>query len=311
MPENYAEKIGQMPQVEAVMPVRIAAINSCKLDPEMVVIHGIDKEKFLRFREFKIEPAILAKFREDKIAVLVGTSIARRKDWRVGQEIIPIQELNKSFTVVGIFFTGNEEQDNYILADYRYIQDAQNKRGWCNLIYINVKEGYNADALATEIDSQPWPVGTRTQPEKAFIGSMLQELIDIVSFTKLIILITFLVMLIGIANTISMSIRDRTRQIGVMRTLGYTRTKILSLILMESVVMSLIGGLLGCLCVFGIFQWVGVSVQIMTYGFTVNLNLSVAVMGIVLAVLVGLLGTLLPAYQASRLNIVNSLRNMV
>ncbi len=300
-----------MPQVEAVMPVRIAALNSCKMDPEMVIIHGVNKELFTRFHDFKIDPESLRKFREAKTMALIGTSAARRKGWQAGQEITPIQELNKSFTVAGVFYTGNEEQDNYILADYQYIQDAQDKRGWANLIYIKPKAGVNIDNLAVQIDSQPWPVGTRTQPEKAFITSMLAELAGVVRVTKLIILITLLVMLIGIANTISMSIRDRTRQIGVLRTLGYTRTRILGLILTESVLMSVVGGLVGCLSVLGVFEWVGIRIQVITYEFAVHLNWPVALMGIGLAMLVGLLGTIIPAYHASRLNIVNSLRNVI
>ncbi|MFH1227871.1 MAG: FtsX-like permease family protein [Planctomycetota bacterium] len=293
------------------MAIKIGVAGGCKMDPEMVIVHGIDKEKFLHFRKYNIEPDALRRFREDKTSVLAGMSIARRKGWLAGQQINPLQEekSDKTFYLAGIFFTGNEEQDNYVLADFKYIQDIYDKRGWCNLIYVKVKEGVDPQALATQIDNEPFPVRTRTQPEKAFLSSMLDELGGVVGFSKLVILITLLVMLIGIANTISMSIRDRTRQIGVLRTLGYTRPRILSLILLESVIMSIIGGALGCLAVFAIFRLFGVSIQILTYRFSISLDASVVIMSMGIAVLVGIIGSLAPAYRASRLNIVNSLRN--
>jgi len=285
----------------------------CKIDPEMVVIHGVDREKFQRFREFNVDPEALKKFKEDKTTVLVGTSIARRREWKAGDQINPLKEegMDKTFTIAGIFYTGNEEQDNFVLADFQYIQDVQEKRGWCNLIYVKVKDYNELQVLSNKIDNEPWTVKTRTQPEKAFLSSMLGELSDLIKVSKLVILITLLVMLVGIANTISMSIRDRTRQIGVLRTLGYTRTKILSLILIESVIMSLIGSLLGVLAVFSIFHFFGIALQVLSYTFTINLNMAVVALGISTAVLVGLIATLIPAYKASRLDIVNSLRNFI
>jgi putative ABC transport system permease protein len=295
------------------MPIRIAMGDCCKIDPEMVVVHGVDREKFQNFREFNVDAEALKKFREDKTTVLVGTSIARRRGWKTGEQINPLKEegMDKTFTIAGIFYTGNEEQDNYVLADFQYIQDTQEKRGWCNLIYVKVKDYNELQALSNRIDNEPWTVKTRTQPEKAFIGSMLGELSDLIQVSKLVILITLLVMLVGIANTISMSIRDRTRQIGVLRTLGYTKAKILSLILLESMIMSLIGSLIGVLAVFGIFHFFGIALQVLSYTFTINLNMTVIVLGISTAIVVGLIATLIPAYKASRLDIVNSLRNFI
>lgn len=311
LPETYVEKLGQFPQVEEIMPIRIVSIDCCKMDPEVVIVHGIDKDKFLKFREFNVDPEVMKKFREDKTAALVGMHIARRRDWNAGQSINPLKEMDTSFTVAGVFFTGNEEQDNLVLIDLKYLQDLQDKRGWVNLIYIKVKEGENAEALAVQIDNTPLPVNTRTQPEKAFITSMMEELTAMVRLSRIVILIILLIMLISIGNTISMSVRDKTQQIGIMRTLGYTRSKIVSLVILESMIMALLGGLLGCLVLFGVFEFLGMTIQVRTYNFALNLNTSIAVMGMVVALMIGFIGSLLPAYQASRLNIVNSLRNIV
>jgi ABC-type antimicrobial peptide transport system permease subunit len=107
-----------------------------------------------------------------------------------------------------------------------------------------------------------------------------------------------------------MSVRDRTQQIGVMRTLGYTRGSVLSLVMTESALISIIGGAIGTAVAFGFFQLRDITVQTRTYNFAVSLNWLVVLTGLGIAVLVGFAGGFLPALRASRLKIVDALRSV-
>jgi ABC-type antimicrobial peptide transport system permease subunit len=95
-----------------------------------------------------------------------------------------------------------------------------------------------------------------------------------------------------------------------MRTLGYPRRTILSLVLTESTLICLIGGLLGCLAAFAAFLFFDVTVQARTYNFGVSLNGWTVLVSLGIAVLVGVAGGFLPALRASRMNIVKLLRSV-
>lgn len=276
----------------------------------MVIVHGVDKEKFGQFRHYIISPEALESFRARKDAALVGKTVAKRKGWKVGQQVDLTEQLGLRFTVVGEFFTGNEEQDNAALVGFEYAQDSREYRGWANLIYVKLREGAHAENVAAAIDSLPLPVKTNSQAEKSFVSSMLEDLGDMITISRTVIMITLIVVFAGIANTISMSVRDRTQQIGVMRTLGYTRRSILSLIMTESALISVLGGILGSIVAFVVFQLRDVTVQTRTYNFGVSLSWAVVATALGIAVLVGFAGGFLPAYRASRLNIVEALRSV-
>jgi len=276
----------------------------------MVIVHGVDKRKFDKFRIYNISEKELADFRSMKDGAIAGQRIASRKGWKVGQQVDVRKQLDLQFTIAGIFYTGNEEQDNTVFTGFEYAQDSRDSRGWTNLIYIRLREGAKAEKTAAAIDAMPLSIKTNTQAEKSFVSSMLEDLGDMIRISRLVILITLVVVFAGIANTISMSVRDRTQQIGVMRTLGFRRNSVLSLVMAESAMISVIGGILAAIAAFGVFHLTEVAVQSRTYNFTVSLSPATVVAGLGIAVLVGIAGGFLPARRASRLNIVESLRSV-
>ncbi|MFH1421794.1 MAG: FtsX-like permease family protein [Planctomycetota bacterium] len=276
----------------------------------MTIVHGVDKQKFDKFRYYNLSDKTLEEFRSCKDGAIAGATIAKRKGWRIGQEIDLREQLGIQFNITGTFFTGNEEQDNTVLVGFEYAQDSQNSRGWANLIYIKLHEDANTEAITKQIDSMPLSVKTKTQPEKSFMGSMLEDLNDMIQISRTVILITLIVVLAGIANTISMSVRDRTQQIGIMRTLGFSRGTILSLVLAESTLISVLGGLFGCMAAFILFRFQDVTVQARTYNFQVSLSWVVVLTGLLIAAAVGFIGGILPAVRASRLKIIEALRSI-
>lgn len=267
----------------------------------------MDKSKFQRFRTYQLTGGSLEEFSSARDAALVGASLAKRKGWKVGQTIDLSAQLGLLFKVAGIFATGSEEQDNLVLMDISYVQDRFDARGHANLIVARLHAGSRAEDVAENLDKLPKPVGTHTQAETAFLSGMIDDLSDMIAISRVVILITLAVVLASVANAVSMNVRERTRQIGIMRTLGFGRARVLGVVLGEAALVCLAGGLLGALAAWGTMRFSEFTMQARNLNLSVSMPWSVTGWAAALALGVGLLGGAWPAWRASRQGIVLAL----
>jgi putative ABC transport system permease protein len=267
----------------------------------------VDKQKFQKFRNYRIISGSMQEFIDTRDGALIGASIARRRGWEPGRTVDLRDQLGLLMEVKGVFFSGNEEQDNTILADIGFVQDRYDARGQANQIMIKLAPDARADEVAAAIDALPLPVGTRTQPETAFLSAMLEDLTDLILLATLVVAVTMVVVFLSVANTVAMSVRDRTKQIGVLRTLGFRRYQIMLLVAGETALLCLIGGALGTFGAWLVLSIQDVSVQSRALNLTVSMPWEVMGIGILAGMLVGLAGAALPAFRASRMGIVSSL----
>jgi putative ABC transport system permease protein len=121
--------------------------------------------------------------------------------------------------------------------------------------------------------------------------------------------VTFTILLVS-ANTISMSVRERVREVGIMKTLGFTPGAILGIILGESAVISLVGGALGCALAAGLCSMVAHSpaASFMQSFKQLSVTPTVGLLSLGVAVLIGVMSSVIPAWNASRTSILDSLR---
>jgi putative ABC transport system permease protein len=112
------------------------------------------------------------------------------------------------------------------------------------------------------------------------------------------------------ANTMAMSIRERTREVAVLKTLGFTRQAVLGLFVGEAVALSLIGGLLGALGAYGLVTLITHSKQAVGFFTILSVSPVTVVVAIIVAGVVGLLSAAVPSYHASQVNIVDGLRHI-
>src|SRR5712692_7194653 len=153
------------------------------------------------------------------------------------------------------------------------------------------------------------PVQTKTETENAFSLSFLAFLGNIKLFLlSVCAAVTYTVLLVS-ANTIAMSVRERVNEVGVLKTLGYTRGAILGIILGESVTISLVGGVLGIGLANLLAGVVRHAPAFIAQLKTLTIVPSVAGLCLVVAALVGLVSAFVPAFRASRLSIVEALRS--
>jgi len=267
----------------------------------------VDKSKFQRFRQYQVVEGSLDDFMAGRDSALVGVSLAKRKGWKVGQTVDLSAQLGLLFKLAGIYATGSEEHDNLVIMDIGYVQDRFDARGHANLIVAKLNPSARAEDVAQALDKLPKPVGTRTQAETAFLSAMIDDLSDMIAISRIVILITLAVVLASVANAVSMNVRERTRQIGIMRTLGFGRMRVLAVVLGEAALVCLVGGLFGALGAWCAMQVQEFTVQARNLNLSVDMPWRVVVWAAGLALGVGLLGGAWPAWRASRQGIVASL----
>ncbi len=300
-----------------VMPIKLL-MTSCQSQTDMIAIHGVDKEQFTRFRDYDVAPAALAAFRADDSGALVGEKIADRYGWKVGQPVTLPDLNNISFTVRGVFSTGGTPDDHLIFTDRFFLQQAD--RGGdevvagkpvnvSNRVLIRLNPGEDADVACAAIDGLPMTIQTVTQSEDAFLATSLDQLSDLVAVSKLVIGGIIVVILIAMGNAVSMAVRQRRAELGVLRTLGFQRSSILAMVVIEAGLQALIGGVLGCVGVYVVIS-ANLIKTVSTCGLTVTLTAGSAALTLALAAIVAaaMIGSIVPAWNVSRCDIPSAIR---
>lgn len=308
IPDSDAARIGALPQVAEVMPVKLL-MTSCRSGSDVLAVHGVDKERFTAFRKYEVSPDALTAFRADTSGALVGDRIASRYGWMAGQNVVLEQLGDISINIRGVFTTQGTTEDFVVLTGRRFLQEAADQQGVSNRVMIRLADGADPGAVSRTIDALPLTIQTVTQAEEAFLAASLDQLADLVSVSRVVIAVIVAVILIAVGNVISMATRERSREFGILRTLGFRKPAILSVVLLEGLIQALVGGVVGCLLV-QTALWAGWIQGVSSCGFTVAMTAGPRVwaVGVGLVCLAGTLGSFAPAWSAARLNIVTAIR---
>ncbi len=284
-------------------------MTACGSSSDMIAMHGIDKQKFITFRNYTMGADDLTRFRKRRNGGLVGARLAARYGWKRGDNVT-LEELgNVSFVVSGIFTTHGSPDDFIIFAGRRFIQEATDEQGIGNHIIVKLNEGADPDQTSKTIDELPMTIDTLTQPEEAHLAVALDQLSDLAKISKLVIAVIIMVILIAMGNAFSMVTRERSHEFAVFRTLGYSKGSVLILVLGEGIILSLAGGILGCTIVQTLIN-LNLVKTVASCSFTISLvaGPTVWLKSLSAVMAAGVLGCLLPALSVSRLNIVKALR---
>ena len=277
---------------------------------------AIDAETYRTlYREFVVPPDQWQAFLADKQGAIAGKATADRFGWKVGDRI-PIKGAifpgDWEFNLRGIY-TGRRPSDDLTQFWFRwdYLKEkappwAANNVGWYT---VRVAPGVDAVQVSKAIDqvfaNSAWE--TRTQSESAFMASFVEQMGNIEFLMVAIGSVVFFTLLLVTGNTMAISVRERTGELAVLKTVGFTDTSVLVLVLVESLLLALLGGGLG-IGLAKIYTLGGDP----TKGMLVSFYLPPAgiAAGAALALSVGLLAGLLPAVSAMRLQVVDALRRL-
>lgn len=208
-------------------------------------------------KELGLTPELLSAIGAARDRVLVGRALAQAQGWSVGQHITvtSFQAARKDgsrdwrFDIAGIFEGETASTDTYfMLANYDYINTLRSRgTDTVDAFLVRPAPSTSAGALAARIDAlfANSATPTRTQSEKQFLEGFLRQYADVGLIINLVVGAAFVTLLMIVINTMIFAVRERTFEIGVLKTLGFSRGHILLLILGETLLIFAVGGALG------------------------------------------------------------------
>jgi putative ABC transport system permease protein len=235
--EAQVTQIEAYPEVESAVGVLVAAIELDRDHPFFLEL-GMPPEDLAPFGVRIVEGRAYASTADDE--VLLGYRAARDLHKSVG-DIVDID--GTDFRVVGIFSTGQVFGDSASMMPLTALQTRERKPGTVTLAFVLTKKGADIDGLRNKIeDDMPELATVRTESEFGRIDRNL----SLISAANVGVSILALVLgAIGVMNTMVMSVFERTREFGVLRAVGWTRLRILLLVMAEAFVVAIGGAMVG------------------------------------------------------------------
>lgn len=280
----------------------------------------VEPEAYLSlYPEFLISPEAKAAWLKTRTGVIVGRNTAERFGWKVGDRI-PIQatiwqkadgDRTWYFDLVGIYDGAKKGTDTtQLLFRYDYFDEtrafAKGTVGW---YIVRIADPSRAAEVAKSIDGEfaNSPAETKAETEGAFVQAFAKQVGDIGTIMMAILSAVFFTILLVAGNTMAQAVRERTEELGVLKALGFTNQQMLAMVLAESCLLALLGGLAGL----GI-AWLIISRGDPTHGSLPMFYLPDTSIGIGLLLIIGLglVAGIVPAFQAMRLRVADALRRM-
>ncbi len=316
LPAFYREKIRAVPGVNAVAPLTWFGGRYIDDRPQHFFAQmATDPEEYLKVASDKIIPPEQVKaWQHDRAGAIVDVTLADKYGWKLGDHVTlqaNIFPTNLDLTIRGIYH--RDPPQNALYFDAKYLEEAvpwfKGQAGWYAAQIDAADHVAEASRTIDEMFHNA-PLQTKTESEKAFQLGFVASLGNVKAFILSICgAVVFAIMLVS-ANTMAMSVRSRTREVAVLKTLGFTRRGVLSIFVSEAVALALAGGIVG----------VGIAIPVISVlthrflgvGIPLNMRVNAVTAAIALgaAVLLGLASGYFPAYRASRMNIVDALRHI-
>jgi len=316
LPAYYRDKIRSVPGITAIVPITWFQGQYIDNRPEHFFARlATDPDEYLKVASDKITPPDQVKaWQQDRTGALVDITLADRYGWKLGDRVHiqgTIFPVDLDLTIRAIYH--RDPPQNALYFNAKYLEEAvpwfKGQAGW---YAAQVDSADNVARASKEIDDmfRNSPLQTKTESERAYQLGFVASLGNVKAFILGICgAVAFAIMLVS-ANTMAMSVRSRTREVAVMKTLGFTRQRVLSIFVSEAVALAVAGGVLGILVAIPVitgmthrFIGLGIPLDMKVTGKTAGLSLLVAVT-------LGLVSGYLPAWKASRMNIVDALRHI-
>jgi putative ABC transport system permease protein len=316
LPAFYREKIRSVQGVVAVVPLtwfggRYKDDRSQNSFAQMAT----DPDEYMKVATDKIvPPEQVAAWQHDRTGALVDVELAKKYGWKLGDRITlqgTIFETNLDLTIRGMYHIDPPVRALYF--NQKYLEESVPWfKGQAGFYMAQVASAGDVAPVSKAIDdafhNSPQP--TKTESQKAFQLSFVAALGNVKAFILLICgAVVFAILLVS-ANTMAMSIRSRTREVAVLKTLGFTHQRVLSLFVGEAVALALTGGVMGTVAASALIRWLTHSSLAIGIPAGMRVTIPTMIASLLVAATVGFVSSCLPAYNASRVNIVEGLRHI-
>jgi len=306
MPISHRDRIRQIPGVEEV--VASQWFGGIYKDPaNFFAQFAIDADHFAEvYPEVQTEtPQQMEDFVKLRTGALAGVDLAKTYGWKVGDRVTlqgAIFPMDPELTITGLTHGGSSNNSFYFHWDYFNELFPQNISG---TFIVKARNAEDIPAISETVDEMfsNTTAPTKTETESAFILSFASMWGNVRLLVVSISTVVLFTVVLVAANTMAMSIRERTGEIAILRTLGFIPGQILGMMIAESAAIALAGGLLGSIGARLLYSLVNFNSVSMGFIQTFTVSWSTVVMAAGIALGVAVISTFIPAYSASRLPI--------
>ena len=313
MPLGHMTQIKTVPGVKAVTPLLV--FTSTYRNPSTFInAVAIDPDSFFdAYPSLSAPPAQLDAMRRTRMGALMGSDLARLRGWKVG-DTVPLRSLywaNRAgtptwpVTIVGTYVSKDPDFGaSSLLVNYAYVDEGRtSQNGTANILIARIADPNKAGEVSNAIDKlfANSPHETKTATQKQYAQNQLKQIGDIGFVIRAIMGAVFFALLLSVGAVMMQSVRERTPELAILKTLGFTDRAVLALVLAEALLFCLVSAALGLALAAALFP----LAKTLT-GFAMQVG-GVMALGLVAAVILALITGLPPAIRAMRLQIVDAL----
>lgn len=325
MPYRYLDEVRQVDGVKEAAMSSWFGGKDPKHPNEMFGTLAVEPKSILKvYDELSVPPEQQEAWFQNRQGALVGDMLAKKMGWKVGDRVTlqgTIFPGDWPFEISAIYTATRRSVDRTtFFFHYSYLNEWQkthrptdaDQLGW---IAARVKPGQRAADVALKIDRHfdSADIQTLSQDERSFNTSFLGMLSAILRALDVVSVVILIIMMLILGNTIAMGVRERTHEYGVLRAIGFLPKHLATFVIGEAATIGLLGGLGGLALAYPIVeQGIGRFLEENLPGFFPYFRISAmtASVALALALVLGIVAAVLPAYQASKLNVVNALRKV-
>lgn len=309
LPQDYARTIAETPGVRDVSPVMVVT-NNCRASLDAIVFQGMPAEKLKAWRGLTLNSGDWTAYEKQDDAALVGDAVASRRGLSVGDKFT-IGGI--SVVVQGVFHSPVAADNNLIYTHLEFLQRARgaDSVGTVTMHEVQLQDDADPDAVAKQLDQEfkSGPVATTTRTKGMFQADTLADLAELIGFVHWLGYACVGLVLSLVATTTVMSVQDRIKEHAVLQTLGLRPGRVFGLVVLESLLLSSLGGVLGVGASAALLAWTGMSVAAEGVTIAFEPSAMLALQGVLVSVVVGVIAGLAPGWQAARTEIVSALRH--
>ncbi len=271
------------------------------------------------YSDVGMTPEEIESWTRERRAAVAGKAVAARQGWKAGDRVTLVSTvppyLSLEFKLVKIM--PGDDQGNFFYFRRDYLEESLKEAdsalpSHCNIFWVKCNSAAAMRTLQTDIDAlfANSPDETKSEDENAFGANFTQAGGNIPGLMQTMAIVVVVIIALVAGNTMMMSFRERSRELAVFKAIGFQSRRVFGIVLAESVMLALLGALLGVLP--SALLLAVTPVENLNMGPISALRVSPIAVGLsmMIALLVGLAAGLWPAYQALRLRTVDALRKI-
>ena len=322
LPLRYVEQIRQVPGVKAVALASWFGGKDPKREDEFFASIAVRPASLLEvYDEIQVPPEQRRAWIENRRGALIGDALAKKFGWKVGDKVMlrgTIYTGDWEFEISGIYTATRRSIDRmtfFFHWDYLSEQGpswAKDQVGW---VISRIDDPSRSAEISRAIDQrfEDRDIQTLSMSERALNASFLGMLSAVLKAVDVVSVVILVIMMLILGNTIAMGVRERTHEYGVLRAVGFLPRHIAGLVLTEAMVTGGLGGLVGLLLAYPLIErGMGRFMEENMGAFFpfVRIDPATGALAVVLALGLALVAAAIPAYRASRLRVVDTLRQV-